>query len=192
MSTRKGFTLIELLLVITIISILAMVILSGIDMDLLIKRARDGVTKAAITKVAFAVEAFESATGRIPSNEGCTCENQERCELLYELAEGNVTCHKTQIVPEGTKLWIEIRGIKVGEDLLGTLIDLDDSDAIRYHDWDNGCVAGVSEAHPPWVFVWHNDFGFLSCLPPSEIHPGLFTCNNLRNSRFRMLNCSGY
>ncbi len=192
MSKYKGFTLIELLIVITILGILATVLLSILNPILIMKRTRDATVVSAIIKIAFVVQAHTSATGRIPSNQGCTCDDWNSCELLTSLSEGTVKCHKTQVVAQGTKLWMEVQGIKLGRTLLGTEIDLDDSDAIRYHDWGGGCIAAVSEANPPWVFVWHPNHGLLTCHPGTEIHPGLFTCQNLNSSHFRQHNCSLY
>lgn len=62
----KGFTLIELLIVIVIIGILAGVVLQILNPAKQQRRARDGVTKSAMEKLALAFGAYNSAYGTFP------------------------------------------------------------------------------------------------------------------------------
>ncbi len=87
----KGFTLIELLIVIVIIGILAGVVLQILNPARQQNRARDGVTRASMNKVALSVGAVMSAYGQYPAGTevvaeldnataGGTC-NATRCEF---------------------------------------------------------------------------------------------------------------
>lgn len=89
----KGFTLIELLIVIVIIGILAGVVLQILNPARQQNRARDGVTRASMNKVALSVGAVMSAYGRYPAG----------TEVLAELdnaVAGGGTCNATRCAIE--------------------------------------------------------------------------------------------
>ncbi|MFZ5424386.1 MAG: type II secretion system protein [Patescibacteria group bacterium] len=189
MPNKKGFTLIELLIVISLIAMLTGILIQVIDVQQLMKRAKDAVVKGTIIKLALVVESNVSSTGHVPINEGCNCDIPNSCEMMTLLNNQVVNCHKTQITPDGTKLWMEVKTLKMGETLLGGNIDLDDSDAIRYMDFRDGCLAAVSEETPPWVYVWSRSRGLMFCHPGTDVHPGLVTCNNILNDSFVAQRC---
>ncbi|HLC93679.1 MAG TPA: prepilin-type N-terminal cleavage/methylation domain-containing protein [Patescibacteria group bacterium] len=65
--SQKGFTLIELLIVIIIIGILAGVLIAVINPGAQQNRARDGVVRATMNKIALSTNGYISAYGRIPN-----------------------------------------------------------------------------------------------------------------------------
>ncbi|MBU1132811.1 MAG: prepilin-type N-terminal cleavage/methylation domain-containing protein [Patescibacteria group bacterium] len=67
--SQKGFTLIELLVVIVIIGILAGVLIAVINPARQQNRARNGVIKATIQKVGFAINTARAGIGSIPSSD---------------------------------------------------------------------------------------------------------------------------
>ena len=87
----KGFTLIELLIVIVIIGILAGVVLQILNPARQQNRARDGVTRASMNKVALSVGAVMSAYGAYPAGNqliteldnasAVSCAGATRCEF---------------------------------------------------------------------------------------------------------------
>jgi prepilin-type N-terminal cleavage/methylation domain-containing protein len=70
----KGFTLIELLIVIVIIGILAGVVLQILNPARQQNRAKDGVTRASMNKVALSVGAVMSAYGQYPAGDQVVAE----------------------------------------------------------------------------------------------------------------------
>jgi prepilin-type N-terminal cleavage/methylation domain-containing protein len=64
---KNGFTLIELMIVIVIIGILSGVLIALLNPVATQNKAKDGVTKATMNKLALGAQAYVSANGRVPS-----------------------------------------------------------------------------------------------------------------------------
>ena len=75
----KGFTLIELLIVIVIIGILAGVVLQILNPARQQNRAKDGVTRATMNKIALSLGSVNSAYGYYPTAAGVCDEIETSC-----------------------------------------------------------------------------------------------------------------
>lgn len=65
-----GFTLVELLIVVSVIGILTGLMVTVINPTTTSKKARDGIRKSNVAKLAEAVEAYNASEGSYPSSKG--------------------------------------------------------------------------------------------------------------------------
>lgn len=98
----KGFTLIELLIVIVIIGILAGVVLQILDPARQQDRAKDGVTRATMNKIALSLGSVHSAYGSYPEANAICLEIENETNCTGGGPEFTVGDASFRYVPSGT------------------------------------------------------------------------------------------
>ena len=88
-NNQQAFTLIELLIVIVIIGVLAGVLIAVINPFRQQNRARNAATRAAVQKVAFAVNTTRAGLGKLPSSAELDAELENITPISGECSEAS-------------------------------------------------------------------------------------------------------
>lgn len=150
---QKGFTLIELLIVIVIIGILAGVVLQILDPARQQDRARDGVVRSHMNKIALSLGAYNAAYGTYPPGDEVLAEIENAsagascaagsCEFIISGVNFRYAPNASAVPITGFVLYAEARALPGGDPAM----------AVDEKGLYQKCTTAVNET-PPSCTAW--------------------------------------